>query len=247
MPRHRFFLPSLKDQERKVLINDKKEIHHIADVLRLKAGDTVSVFNGKGLSGEGCIRDISKNAIAVEIFSFSAAQQQKPLIVAACAIPKRSKFETIIEKCTELGVDEIIPLQTSRTEIKASAIGNARQNTRYQEVAINACKQSSRSFLPKIHPATKFTDALDQVSAHDLALIGHIQEKIKKLSDFDKEALQKKDRIIIFIGPEGDFREDEINVAIQKRCLPVTLGPNILKVETAIFAAVSYLMLTLRS
>lgn len=244
---HRFYCPELSSDQKIILIRDPQEIHHAKNVLRLKKGGAVRIFNGQGLEAQGVIRSLSKDSVEIETSSFLTAKPSHPVITIACAIPKRSKFETIIEKCTELGADEIIPLKTSRTEIKESINGAIRQNARYQEVAINACKQCGRSFLPKIHTTVNFFDALDQISANDLALIGHIREKLKKLPDLKKEDLRTKNRILVFVGPEGDFDENEISTAIQRGCVPITLGPNILKVETAVFAAISYLTLILRS
>lgn len=247
MARHSFFCPDLIANKNKILLNNKEEIHHLTSVLRLKKDDGITIFNGKGLAAQGVIKSISKNTVEVEAISFITTKPSTPLIVLACAVPKRSKFETIIEKSTELGVDEIIPLKTTRTEIKVSAAASSRQNTRYQDVAINAAKQCGRSFLPQIHPLTDFKNVLSQISSNDLAIIGSLKGEPKRLPDIKILDTKEKGRIIVFIGPEGDFTDEEIASAIQKSCIPVTLGPNVLKVETAALSSISYLMLLLRS
>lgn len=245
MARHSFFCPDLTANKNKILIIDREEVHHLSNVLRLKKADEISIFNGKGLAAQGIIKSISNNTVEVETVSFKTAKPNTPLIVLACAIPKRSKFETIIEKCTELGVDEIIPLKTIRSEVKVSS--SSRHSERYHDVAINAAKQCGRSFLPKIHPFTDLKDALDQISADDLSIIGCLKGEPKRLPDIKLSDAKEKARIIVFIGPEGDFTDDEINTAIEKGCIPITLGPNVLKVETAAISCISYLMLLLRS
>ncbi|MCX5681554.1 MAG: RsmE family RNA methyltransferase [Candidatus Omnitrophica bacterium] len=247
MTHHHFYCTTINPNNNKVIITEKKEVHHLWSVLRFKKGEEISVFNGNGLEGLGVITSASKDAIEIKILSFSNTKPHQPLFAIACAVPKRSKFETIIEKCTELGIDEIIPLQTIRTEIRGHLGSSGHRNKRYQDIAINASKQCCRAILPKIHSLTTFSDALNQVSADDLALIGCLKGKPKKFPDLNLTEAKEKKRIIVFIGPEGDFTDEEIENALQKGCVPITLGPNTLKVETAAISSIAYLMLYLRS
>jgi 16S rRNA (uracil1498-N3)-methyltransferase len=247
MTRHRAYCPDLDPNQKKITISNKNEAHHLSHVLRAKEGDQISIFNGHGLEGIGAIISVRKDRIELEVLSLKKEQQPQPLIAIACAIPKRSKFETIIEKCTELGADEIIPLKTLRTEIDHATKNSDKKHKRYQEIAVNAAKQSGCSFLPNIHPQTTFEIALDEITSKDLALIGCIKGQAKKIHELDWVDIKKKKRIIVFIGPEGDFTDTEVDKALQKGCLPITLGPNILKVETAAISAMAHLMLHLRS
>jgi len=243
----RFFSPKLDKDQKNISLLDKDEIHHLVDVLRLKVGNEVTIFNGEGLEARTIISSISHKEAIFEVISFYEKARTYPLLVLACAIPKRSKFETIIEKCTELGIDEIIPLKTQRTEIAKTAENLARRHHRYEDVAINACKQSQRFFLPKVHPVTKFDQALAGIFQNDLALIGSLKDPTQRLCDLTQGQLQAKNRILIFIGPEGDFTDEEIHHAIGQGCIPITLGSNVLKVETAAIATVAYLSLQFRS
>ena len=247
MPKLRHYYQNLTQNDSSIIIKPGSEFHHLAHVLRVKINDEIVVFNGQGLKGAGIISSISSKEIKLDLHVFSKETLSVPSLVLACAIPKKSKFETIIEKCTELGIDEIIPLKTQRTEITKTAENLARRHHRYEDVAINACKQSQRFFLPKVHPVTKFDQALAGIFQNDLALIGSLKDPVQRLCDLAQGQLQAKNRILIFIGPEGDFTDEEIHRAISQGCIPITLGSNVLKVETAAIATVAYLSLQFRS
>ncbi|MFA6378591.1 MAG: RsmE family RNA methyltransferase [Candidatus Omnitrophota bacterium] len=244
---HRFYYPSLTQDQNKIKMLSKEEIHHLVDVLRLKKESQVTIFNGQGLEALGVISSSSKREIEIETLSFLTQEKTYPLLTLACAIPKKAKFETIIEKCTELGVDEIIPLKTARTEMTGSIESLQRKTKRFLEVAVNACKQSQRSFLPEIHPIMTFEEMLTTITSNDISLIGSLRENKKRFTDISMDQLKKASKIYLFIGPEGDFTDEEISLALDKECLPISLGPQVLKVETAAICAISYLMLSLRS
>ncbi len=243
----RCYIPNFILSQKETVLFDKDEIHHLINVLRFKLNDDVFVFNGKGLQASATIISASSHKVTFRINSLEEVRQQHPLLVLACAIPKRSKFETIIEKCTELGIDEIIPLKTARTEVSKASEALARCHRRYEEVAINACKQSQRAFLPKVHSVMTFTQGLDLISKDDLALFGALQAPSQKLPEITSDLLRSKERIVVLIGPEGDFTQEETQLALNRGAIPVTLGPNVLKVETAAIAAIAFLSLRLRS
>lgn len=244
---HQSYTPDIAQDQKNFIILDKDEIHHLINVVRLKPNEKIIAFNGRGLQATGTILSVSRREIALNIERFIQIEQTYPLLTLACAIPKRSKFETIIEKCTELGIDEIIPLRTMRTEISKTSETLARCHRRYEEVAINACKQSQRAFLPKIHSIMTLAQALDLISKDDLALFGALQAPSQKLPEIASDLLRSKERIVVLIGPEGDFTQEETQLALSRGAIPVTLGPNVLKVETAAIAAIAFLSLRLRS
>jgi len=144
----------------------------------------------------------------------------------------------IIEKATELGVDEIIPLKTDRTEIKLTDSRQAKKQQRYQTIAINASKQSKRTIVPIIHPVTDFSSALNHLTKTSITIIPSLNEETKNLfNTFEK--IKSPKAISFLIGPEGDFTPEEYAQAQNKGCIPVTLGTTILKVETAALCALS--------
>lgn len=235
---HQFYCPETDLSSESVLISDKDELHHLRNVLRLKKNDEVHLFNGKGKEAEGTLLAVSSQQANVQIRSVKQFKRKHPFIILACALPKKSKFELIIEKATELGVDEIIPLKTHRTEINLTGIRYNKKQLRYQTIAVNASKQSKRTFVPIIHPITNFAPALDQLTKTSTAIIPSLNEKHKNLLEaFEK--IKSPEKISFLIGPEGDFTPEEYTQAQQAGCIPVTLGEAVLKVETAAICTLS--------
>ena len=241
----RFFCPDADFNQETIHLTNPKEIYHLKNVLRLKVGDSLRIFNGHDQEAEGRISSLKKNQVEVTIGVpgiIPITKKDKPAIILACAIPKKGKFETIIEKTTELGVDEIIPVKTQRTEFKLSQERLKSKQSRFQSVAINAAKQSRRITIPQIRPVTDFFPLIKSLNSDELGLIACLSEKIKSLFDieFKNPSLKK---IIALIGPEGDFTLEEISQAKDKGFIPISLGANVLKVDTAAICVVAYLNL----
>jgi 16S rRNA (uracil1498-N3)-methyltransferase len=235
---HSSFCPDANFNLTSLVIYDQKETHHINNVLKLRSGHQIYVFNGKGEQALCRITAARSDRIRLTILSVQKALKTTPQITLACAMPKRGKFETIIEKATELGVDEVIPLRTQRSEVVIKAEKSSQKIKRFNAVAINAAKQCKRLTLPTIHPMTRFTSALKNLSAHSTVIIPSLTAKRDNLVH-TLGTLKKIPHISILIGPEGDFTEKEYQQAFDRGCLPVTLGNTVLKVETAAIAAVA--------
>lgn len=230
---HRFFSLNANLHDKVITVSDKDEVHHMSHVLRMKQGDPVAIFNGSGEEAFGRILKFKNRQVDITIDSLCKMKHTKRTpILLACAIPKKAKFEFIIEKATELGVDEIIPMKTQRTEVLFDKERAERKTSRYQKKAINAAKQSQRPTVPVIHPVTDFSKVIHQLGRQTSAFIPCLTGKREDLP----QALQNKKnhkKIIFLIGPEGDFTPQELSLAIDAGCIPVSLGPNILKVDTA--------------
>lgn len=237
---HSAFCLDANFEIRSLKIKDKDELHHLKNVLRLKPTQKITLFNGRGEKALGEIVSLDACEANIQILSMEKMVKTTPNIILACAIPKRSKFETIIEKATELGVDEIIPLQTQRTEIKIAQDKVNRKATRYLSIAINAVKQCKRTTVPKIHPPMKFPNALKLLTENSTVLIPSLINARKNLITTLQE-YSDQNQFSILIGPEGDFTEKEYADAHQKGAIPVTLGETILKVETAAIASIACL------
>lgn len=238
---HRFFCPNADFNSPLINLTQPEEIHHLKNVLRLTTNDTVIIFDGKGRETSGTILTVEKQCVRIQINGTSDEPKKALRLSLACAIPKNAKFEMIIEKCTELGVDEIIPLQTHRTEVIVPQAKALSKLTRYQTVAINAAKQSKRKTIPKIYPITTFKDALRLVeSPQTLALIPCLTDPRENLKDvLQKSLFDQPSQIIFLIGPEGDFTPQEIRDAVSAKCIPVSLGERVLKVDTAAISVVA--------
>jgi 16S rRNA (uracil1498-N3)-methyltransferase len=235
---HRFYCPRVNFSSPVIDIRDKNEIHHIRDVLRLKEGDPVTVFNQAGEEAMGEIRECSSCRVSVEIHKVSKVEKQAPEIVLACAIPKKSKFEFIIEKATELGVDEIIPLKTQRAEMNLKGERLSAKCARYRSVAVNAAKQSGRSYVPILHPVMDFSSAIKFLIGNSVVFIPSLEgDRTPVFAALARQPSPAK--AAFFIGPEGDFTPEEYAEARANGCIPVSLGPHILKVDTAAVVAVA--------
>ncbi|MBI4335739.1 MAG: RNA methyltransferase, partial [Candidatus Omnitrophica bacterium] len=156
-------------------------------------------------------------------------------ITLAQALPKLSKIDSIIQKATELGAYEIIPMITERTIARPK--NSAGKLERWKKIAVEASKQCRRKSLPKIADVTAFSDMLKKIKEFDVALIFSTGKDNKKLRDLLKNFSAGK--ILILIGPEGDFSPSEESCARAQGCHPISLGEIILRCETAAVAALS--------
>ncbi len=244
---HRFYCPQLNLDNPQVLITDPKELHHLRNVLRLKRGDTLTVFNNQGEEATGRIDNVQLTKVTVAIESVRKDKPDFPVIVLACAIPKKSKFESIIEKATELGVDEIIPLKTKRTQIELKGERLVKKIVRYQDVAVNAAKQSQRLRVPVIRPIADFASTLESLAKETTVFIPSLPGGVERKNILEAfRAVPSPSRVVFLIGPEGDFTPQEYDLARAHGCIGVSLGKTVLKVETAAVVAVACAQLWFR-
>lgn len=236
---HRFISPKANLNVKSLEITERSELHHLRTVLRLEKGHEVYIFNGDGQEVAGKIEKITPQSAMITITSAVKSSKTRSVsLTLACAIPKKAKFETIIEKCTELGIDRIIPMITERTEFRLDSERQDKKQKRYAAVALNAAKQCKRSILPSVDSVTKFKDLLSQLTSADAAFIPCLAgERKNLLSAF--ELKKEQTQVIFFIGPEGDFTPQELQAALKAGCIPVTLGPHTLKVDTAAISAIA--------
>jgi 16S rRNA (uracil1498-N3)-methyltransferase len=236
---YRFYCQDADFSKPSVVITDAYEIHHIKDVLRLKKGSLIQIFNGQSQQADAAIEQINASAIQVRVKTVKQNEDKNQAkIILACAPPKRGKFEFIIEKCTELGVDEIIPLKTKRTEVVFKEDRMAGKLSRFEAVAVNAAKQSKRTKVPHICPMAPLLQVLQNLDPDGVHLLPSLHHHPKHIAEVLLKA-DKQKPVTIFIGPEGDFTPDEVALAIKHGCVPVTLGDTVLKVETAAIASVA--------
>jgi len=164
-------------------------------------------------------------------------------ITLACAIPKKAKIDYIIEKCTELGIDRIIPIITERTIVRFTTEKAENRHKRWQKISQEASKQCGRIKFPLIEQVLNFNKAIEKAGEYDLALIPNLEPKNKSLKDTIHGFSGKS--IIAFIGPEGDFTKAEVELAKKNGCIGVSLGELVLKVDTAALGLTAFLRLGL--
>jgi 16S rRNA (uracil1498-N3)-methyltransferase len=224
-----FFSPEILEKKNQFIF-DKIESRHIIRVLRKKIGDKINITNGKGLLFNAEITLANDKNCVVNIISID--EKKKPwnyhLHVAIAPTKNMDRLEWFLEKATEIGIDEITPLLCDRSERKVLKSG------RLEKIIESAMKQSLQYYLPKLNPFTKFSDFLNW-DTHGELFIAHCENTERKSL---KSILHPDKNITILIGPEGDFSTIEIEKAIQKRYIPITLGNNRLRTETAGLAAV---------
>ena len=240
---HRFYLENVSFDNGRVLITDKDELHHMKNVLRLKKGDLFRAFNGKHQEADVVIERMGEDGVEALVKSIRESNNAVSVkIILACAVPKKSKFEFIIEKCTELGVNEIIPLKTKRSDVVFSKEKLTSKQERFLKVAINAAKQCKRGDLPSIAPMTDLKDVLVRRDRSTLAIFPCLLDTQRHIHEV-LSTLKGLKTVHIFIGPEGDFTPEEVKMAQANGCIPVSLGKTVLKVDTAAIAAVAFVRL----
>ncbi len=222
-----FFNPNI-DETTESFSFDKEESRHIIKVLRKKDGDILHVTNGSGLLFETQITLASDNKCTVEVLSITNAEKPKfHLHLAVAPTKMNDRFEWFLEKATEIGIQEITPIFCDRSERKVI------NRDRFEKIILSAMKQCNETFLPKLNEAVSFKDFIKQ-QKNGLQLIAHCEETDKKSL---KEVLKPNEDVTILIGPEGDFSEKEIALALENNYKPVTLGNTRLRTETAAVVA----------
>ncbi len=224
----------------KITLTDKEQIHHLRDVLRLKSDEEISACDEKGDEYIALIDSIKSGEMVLRIKERKVfVMDNQPKITIACAIPKKSNMDDIIDKLTQVGVDRIIPLQTERVIVRIGQDKKILRQKRWNKIALNASRQCQRKFLPVVDPITDISEVLTNLDEFDLKLIPTLEGERITIKETLKNPNPKN--IIVFIGPEGDFSAKEIILAKKSGCIPVTLGDFVLRVETAAVAVAGFL------
>ncbi len=206
---------------------DGEEYSHLVHVMRKKAGDEVRVVDGKGMAYDVVLGDIRKKEVRARILA-SHQNHNEPgvhVTLAVGILKNPSKFDFLVEKSTELGVREIIPLRTERT------IPSHAKAERWQKLALAAMKQSCRSYLPQVRDLTGLVDLLAAGVQYDGKFIAH--EKMEHRGDSARRGFAEGRSMIILVGPEGGFSDEEVKAAVNAGYAAVYLGERRLRTETA--------------
>src|SRR5881409_3891016 len=221
------------------------EAHHARDVLRMKRGDRAVLFNGRGREITAEIVDLEKDEIRFRKLTENETRPLRCRITLGQAIPKGKNMDLIVQKAVEIGAAEIAPLISERTIVHLEAKEAAQKQAKWQQVAIEAAKQSGQNWLPAVQTPRKLSDFFANAGLQRLRLIGSLQSDAMHLkavlADYEREHHARPASVLMCIGPEGDFTPAELNLARSNGCRPITLGPIILRVETATIYCLSVL------
>ncbi|MGD0780813.1 MAG: RsmE family RNA methyltransferase [Dehalococcoidales bacterium] len=238
---HRFLVDRI--QGNTAVLTDVAQLHHIRDVLRLKINNKVIVFDGAGHEFTGIITSINKKQVALKVTPLQKQRNSRAALTIACAIPKGSHMDDIIDCLTQLGVARIIPMRTERVVVKLDAAKSETRLKRWQKIAQSAAQQCQRNEIPIIAPLTDIKKVIVDSRSFDLKLIPHLSGERQLI----KDVLSKKGykNIIVLIGPEGDFTPAEVEFALHNGFIPISLGDTVLRVATAAIVAAAYIRLAL--
>ena len=234
----RFFVPSENIKQKEISVSGK-ENHHLTNVMRLTKGESVIAFDGSGKEYYGVIKEISSQKTLIDIKRVEQKKVERRVkITLAQAIPKKAKLGDIIDKTTQLGVSGIIPMISQRTIVRPVKEKDKLHLERWQRIAVESCKQCGRTKPPYIAGITSFKDLIATTHRYNLALMPSLLGRRKELRQI---SLQKAESIIFFIGPEGGWTKQEIDLAEKNRVIPIDLGERVLKTDTAAIAMMAIL------
>ncbi len=218
------------------------EAGHLSRVLRLGAGDIINILDGRGYSYEAAIEFARKGEIVCRIVADLPAPSAPPLKATLVqGLPKGDKMDFIIQKGTELGVSRVIPLMCRRTVVRLEGGSGGKKRERWQRIACEAAGQCGRPDIPVVDEPLDWGRALALLPENTPALIPWEEEHSLSLKDFLRENTISKE-IFVFIGPEGGFDSEEVELAMEHGARPVTLGPRILRTETAGLAVLTMIL-----
>src|SRR5437764_1514490 len=242
---HRFYVAP-ENWDPLAVVLSGSEAHHARNVLRMQAGDKLVLFNGKGRELTAEIMNIADDEIRLQKLHEADTPPLRCRIALGQAIPKGKNMDLIVQKAVEIGAAEIAPIISDRTIVQLDSESASQKQTKWQQIAIEAAKQCGQNWLPRVHAPKKLAEFFSASGgAFDLRLIGSLQpdaQQLKKiLETYSSEHGDRPRSVLMLVGPEGDFTPAELSLARRHGCQPITLGPIILRVETAAIYCLSIL------
>lgn len=235
---HRFFVEKERLAEG-VLVGP--EWHHCRTVLRAGVGAQVSLFDGEGTECRAEIREADEKGARFSVLHKSTSEPPPHRVTLVQALPRNRVMDFIVQKATELGVREIFPVLSDRSVVRLEPGEVESRATRWRELSIEAAKQCGLNWLPRIHPLQGVREVCEQRGNHDLAFFGSLQPDARPLWHYVTGAQPHGVHAMLVIGPEGDFTPAEMGVIRGAGFQPMSLGPLVLRCDTAAIYALSTL------
>jgi 16S rRNA (uracil1498-N3)-methyltransferase len=228
----RIFIPTVDFKGNQISITGEKA-HYLVSVLRCQKGEDLTIIDGEGNCLETSLTKCDKKEVIAQVIEKSPCNLESHLdIILAQGMLKGEKMDMVIQKTTELGVKEIIPVITERSQIKET-----RKLDRWRKIAEEASRQSGRSVVPLLHEPVEFKDIFS-IRTSPRGFIFY-EEGGRKLSEAFSSLIPRPLSFLTVIGPEGGFTKEEVNLAEEKGLHVTSLGRRILRAETAAISAVA--------
>lgn len=241
----RFYIPTEDwNPENPRLTGD--ELHHCRDVIRCAPGDRLVVFNGAGVEADAELVSLGRQEAALRVLSILETPRPAAFITLGQAVPKGKNMDIIIQKATELGAARIVPLLSDRSVVRiddAAELGKRRE--KWRRIVVEACKQCGQNWIPEVAAPVRVDEFLKKQPApgadNDLRLVAAISDQTRPLHEILEERDSPALRATVLIGPEGDFTPAELSEAVNAGYQPLSLGPIVLRSETAAIYTLSIL------
>lgn len=214
---------------------DRLESHHAVAVLRLRRGDPATIFDGRGNYGPATVEADDRNGMTVRVGEVFAETRPPIGLTVATGIPKGKRWQMLVEKCTELGAERIIPMLSGRSVVKGE--GDAGKWRRW---AVEAAKQSRRSFLPEVFEPLKLPEVIS-LAKREQAMLLLADPQGENPRTYQGE-LRKLGKAVVMIGPEGGFSDAETQLCAREGVNKIRLSPYVLRIETAAAIACAIIM-----
>ena len=228
-----------------------EESHHLVAVNRARLGDTVVAFDGRGTEWICELTADRKQAAVLKVRFLQKAKRLPYEITLGQALPKGATMDAIVRKATEIGAIRIVPLESERTQVHFDADRSDRKIEKWQTAALEAAKQCGNPFLPEVTPVQPAAAFIESARGYDLKLIASLQPGAKSLKSvlaaFAAAQGRSPRKVLWLIGPEGDFTPAEMSLTKSTGFEPITLGPLVLRCETAAVYALSVLSYELQN
>ena len=218
---------------------DATAARHVRNVLRLREGAAVVLFDGAGSAHDATLTRLTRDRVTVEVGASRVEDMESPLrVTVALGVSRGERMDFALQKAVELGVHAVCPLTTERTVVRLDAQRAARREAHWRGILVGACEQSGRNRIPDLAPVTRLDTWLRDGPAHGHRLVldprtGNTLRSIGAAPD---------DGVTLLIGPEGGLAEAERDLAREHGFVPVGLGPRVLRTETAVIAALTAVM-----